>query len=413
MQVFKCAMRIIRANLGVPLVFIVILSFMGVFIALSIDSDNGSNDFERCAVNFAVVDRDDSELSQGIVNFLEQDNTRVFVEDTPIALQDLVAKGKVALLLIIPNGYGEHFVQAALAGEDVPIIDVANGYSSMEGALANQSVSEYLGLVRSLLAANAASSNINQPSIAKSSEAINLTDTLQKAADLAQQEAKVNVLESQSQTSVSTRFVTYLQFCVMTVFMGLFSCVGLLLIRLNQPDTRKRNLVSPVKFISLNLQSVLACGVVALFAWVWTFGLGLVVFPQVINEVGLLGVTFCALALLVFCLVPLGAASLFVRFSTSALACTAVAIICGQALGFFSGGWIPLDLMEDSVRTVAHWLPGFWYAEVCSLSMHLGSTPSFTTFVPVLQTLGVLFLFGAALLALSLVVGKARQRQSS
>ena len=47
MQVFKCAMRIIRGNIVFPIIYIIGLSFMGIFMAASFDFDMNENGLER------------------------------------------------------------------------------------------------------------------------------------------------------------------------------------------------------------------------------------------------------------------------------------------------------------------------------------------------------------------------------
>lgn len=85
MQVFKCAMRIIRGNIIFPIIYIVGLSFMGIFMAASFDFDMNENGLERYSCNFSVIDRDGSKLSDAIASQLAQHGTQVVVEDTPLA----------------------------------------------------------------------------------------------------------------------------------------------------------------------------------------------------------------------------------------------------------------------------------------------------------------------------------------
>lgn len=154
MQVFKCAMRIIRGNIIFPIIYIVGLSFMGIFMAASFDFDMNENGLERYSCNFSVIDRDGSKLSDAIASQLAQHGTQVVVEDTPLAIQDAVAKGATDYLLIIPEGYETDFVEAAHADEDAPSMETVFSYYSMEGELVDQSVNGFLGMVRSLAMAS-------------------------------------------------------------------------------------------------------------------------------------------------------------------------------------------------------------------------------------------------------------------
>ena len=244
MQVFKCAMRIIRGNIIFPVIYIVGLSFMGIFMAASFDFDMNENGLERYSCNFSVIDRDDSELSDAIASQLAQHGTQVVVEDTPLAIQDAVAKGATDYLLIIPEGYETDFVEAAHADEDAPSMETVFSYYSMEGELVDQSVNGFLGMVRSL---------------AMASPETPTADIIDRAANYSSERAQVAVIEQSTAISKSDRFVFYLQWSTYTLFAGITVCVGLLVTTLGRVDVRRRNLSSPLNFASYNLQLGAAC----------------------------------------------------------------------------------------------------------------------------------------------------------
>ena len=62
MQVFKCALEVILRNKVFPLVYIVGLSFMGLFMSWSFDFESTGGTFELAQATYAVIDRDQSEL---------------------------------------------------------------------------------------------------------------------------------------------------------------------------------------------------------------------------------------------------------------------------------------------------------------------------------------------------------------
>ena len=64
MQVFKCAMRIMRASFAFPLIYVVGLSFMSVVLAFSAVplDDRPSDGFERAEYAYSIIDRDNSTI---------------------------------------------------------------------------------------------------------------------------------------------------------------------------------------------------------------------------------------------------------------------------------------------------------------------------------------------------------------
>lgn len=397
MQVFKCAMRIIRGNIIFPIIYIVGLSFMGIFMAASFDFDMNENGLERYSCNFSVIDRDGSELSDAIASQLAQHGTQVAVEDTPLAIQDAVAKGATDYLLIIPEGYEADFVEAAHADEDAPSMETVFSYYSMEGELVDQSVNGFLGMVRSL---------------AMASPETPMADIIDRAANYSSERAQVAVIEQSTAISKSDRFVFYLQWSTYTLFAGITVCVGLLVTTLGRVDVRRRNLSSPLSFASYNLQLSAACMAVTLLAWAWTFCLGLVAFPDAAGQIEPGGLALCALSMLAYCMVPLALGFLLGQVGANGIVCNATGNIVGMVVSFFGGAWISLDLMTPEIVTLAHLLPGYWYSSACSAAAHAPAIMDSATLELVLSHVGVLLLFALALLCVSLVAGCKRLQTS-
>lgn len=69
--------------------------------------------YESAEVPFAVIDRDQSDLSRSVAAFLEERGTSVEVADEARACQDAVATGLVDYLLIVPAGFEEGYLAAA------------------------------------------------------------------------------------------------------------------------------------------------------------------------------------------------------------------------------------------------------------------------------------------------------------
>lgn len=397
MQVFKCALRVMRAQIIFPLIYIVGLSFMGVFMAQSFDFENAEETFSPERGAYAVIDRDGSELSAGITTHLAAQGDEVAVADSPRAFQDAVAKGTVNYLLIVPEGFGEDFVRAARAGEELPQMETVFSYYSMEGAYLDEGVNSYLSCARTLA--------LTDPSAT-------LAHIAEESLAVASAKAEAFILPSANARSAADRFAFYLQWSTYTSFAGITVCIGMLTSTLGRSDVRRRNLASPLRFASYNLQLALACALATLFAWGWVFGLGLIAFPEAVAQMSTAALGWCAISLAGFCLIPLGLGYLLGQLGANGFIANAVGNICGLVASFFGGAWISLDLMTPEVLALAHCLPGYWYCTACQQAAHLSAAPSLDALAPVLQCIGVMLLFALALFCVALVVGKMRTRTS-
>ncbi len=394
MQVFKCALRIIRGNLVFPLVYIVGLSFMGLFMAISFDFGDSTSDFQRPEYDFAVIDRDGSELSQAVTEVLAAQGEAVSVPDEKLAIQDAVAKGQTDYLLIIPPGYGEEFARAVRNGGDLPQMETVFSYYSMEGAFVDEVVNGYLGLVQTL--------SITDPTLS-------LGEAAREAQGFVAQKAQASVLDFATKVNEADRFVFYLQWSTYTLFAGIVVCVGLLTSIMGRADVRRRNLASPLTYASYNGQLILACLTVTFFSWMWTFGLGLGAFPDAVAHIAFEGIALCALSMLLFCLVACAFGFLLGALGANTMTCNAVGNIVGMVSSFLGGAWISLDLMSPQVAQLAQWFPSYWYSRACQLAAHVA--PGSAT-GEIFQCLGVLLLFVLALFSVAALVGKLRTQTS-
>lgn len=394
MRVFKCAMRIIRGNIVFPIVYIIGLSFMGIFMAQSFDFGGIEQALSEKNVEYAIVDRDESALSEGIAEFLDERGVRVSVEDSEIAFQDAAAKGQVDYLLIIPEGYERNFLSAVRSGSELPQMEVVFSYYSSKGALMDETVASYLGLVRTLVLEDP-----NAP----------FDQVLSVALGLAQDRAEMKVLAVGSPVSEADRFTFYLEWSTYTLFAGIVVCIGMLISTMNRADVRRRNLSSPISYASYNVQLALSCAVFALVACVWTYALGLIVFSEAAAAIAVEGLALCFLSVLGYSAMALAFGFMLGQFGASRIMCNALGNLIGMIISFLGGAWISLDVLSPEVIALAHWLPGFWYTDACQMSAHLGTGESMSV---VFVDIGVLALFALAFLSIGFVAAKRKLQTS-
>lgn len=436
MQVFKCAMCIIKSNIIFPIIYIIGLSFMGIFMAQSFDFGGIEEEINSKNVNFSIVDRDGSQLSESIAELLDEHGIRVEIEDERMAFQDAVAKGKTDYILVIPDGYEADFRSAVLNGEEVslnslndgdmakyssadealqsellqdellqsdisqdeiPQMDVIFSYYSIEGMLLDEAVNSYLGVVRTMILENPNES---------------MDGILAKSSEIVTEGANVHVIDTGDGMSEADRFTFYLSWSTYTLFAGIVVCVGVLISTTNRADVRRRNLASAMSYLSYNLQLALACAVLAIAAFAWTFILGVIAFPNAAASMSTEGLLLSALSVFAYSLMALAFGFMIGQFGAGSLVCNAVGNIVGMVISFMAGAWISLDLMSPEVIAIAHWLPGYWYSSACQASADLisGVGANIADIQAILVDIGVVFLFAVALLGIGMVAAKRRSQ---
>lgn len=384
MRVFKCALKVTFRNPLFLLIYTVALSFMGVAMAHGVTSaqSDAYDVVESAQTSYAVIDRDGSVESQGIACYLETVGTPVEILDDDLAMQDAVATGQVDYLLIVPEGWGDSFAHAATEGDASPTMESVYSFYSAEGALMDADVANYTGVLAACIAA------------APGAEPEQWVDDAFAAAKT---RAKANLAPS-AETELAPEFTFFLQFSIYSLLASVVVCVSMLLSKLNRTDVRRRNLTSPVSYMSYTVQTMFACFVLMLIIDAWVFCLGMACFSESVVQLGAQKVAFMGATVIVFSLVALGLGVLLGQLGVGSTAANGAGNIVALVLSFLGGAWVPLAIVPEAVRVVARFLPGIWYSEALVT----------TDVIQMLECWGVLLLFAAALFVVALTVGKLR-----
>lgn len=396
MQAFKAALRIVMNHPVYLLVYVGFLSLMGVFITSSINVGVDGTEYTASKAPFAVIDRDGSPLSESLTAFLSQQGERVEVADDPFALQDAVATGQARYLLIVPEGYGEEFLEAARSGEAEPTLESSFSYGTMAGTLVDEQVNQYLGLVRA-----AAALEPDAPA----------ASVLSRADEAASATAEVETMQTPNGAAPADQFAFYLQWGTYTMTAAVVVCVGLLMSAFNRTDLYRRNLVSPMSSLRLGMQKAGASLLVTALVWAITSGIGLAAFGSSLADVPPAAVALTLACAFAFALVPLTIGFLLGQLGASEMMANAVGNISGMVMSFLGGAWISIELMGPEIQMVSRFIPTSWYTDAVSKSVHL-TDMTFASVAPVLGDMGIVLLFAAALFAVALVAGRVRMRSS-
>lgn len=392
MSSFRTCLKILWGNKMALMVYVVLLSLLGVLMGLESGHGNATT-YERAQANVAVIDRDGSVLSRALGAHIERGNDVEAIADDPLAIQDAVAKGSVSYILVIPNGWGQGLMDAAAAGTSVPDLETYVSYQSAEGSLVDV---ETTGYAQGLYG-NAATLGGSQK------EVVSLTDG-------AMEEHTVMSIARQDTTPLSDAFELACKFSTYPILAGISVCIAVLMESLNAEAVLDRRLVAPTTTRRRNGGLLAVCSLLGVGVWAWTFGLNVLAFAReelVVSfvQVMLVGGSLAAYA---FFSVAIGFLLGQLRLSTNAT--NAFANIAGMALSFLGGAWVSTSLLPDTLVTLAHFTPAYWCCEVVKSAVSMVNV-SWETVLPLLGQIGVVTLFGLAVLTMALLVGRTKGRE--
>ena len=383
MNTCKTALRVIWAHkfylllylVGMSLIMIVIGS-TNVQAAIRANASSSIGRFEPARAKVVVINRDcgnqvGCELGQGLKKYLGKSAQLVAVEDKPQALQDANVSGKSDLIVIIPDGYGQRFLDAledtsvqARNGDKTPgfpKVETAASYNSSRGSLAQLQVDSYFDALRTALLTGLGQNG----SMELHSSAAVKDAAAYAVAHYAGNQPHVGIHASQKNDdgSLLKGFAMTVGLAAFPLMTALTVCVATLFGAFSSPDRHRRLLASPIRSSSLNGQELTAALILAGISW--AYYVALVAFSMAASGVSMasLGwenVLLSFFAMLVFAVSSASFGFMLAQFNPSSSLINSVGVIFGLVVmftsGSSSGGPLP-----PVMQTIGKLTPGWWY----------------------------------------------------
>lgn len=395
MQVFKTALRIFFKHPIYIMIYIFWLSVMAVFIGMNV-AGTPQAEFTENRPDIAIIDRDKSDLSEGLADFLNDYTTVVEIEDSRRAMQDAVAQERVQYIMLIPEGFEGDFLDALESDASTPHFETVVNHESIAANMMDGLVDKYLSTVQVYLQTD---------TTASSEEAVGLA-----RSDMAHS-AQATLVQLRESSAVSQQWIMYMSFSGYTIMLSIIICVGVVMAAFNRTDIRRRDISSATSALSVNLQVAAASLIITLLSWAWVSILGLLIFGESLAGVSPTIIVMSLLSLLAFCSVPLSLGFFLGLLSVNELIMNAAGNILALAFSFLGGIWISLDLLSENVLAFAHFIPTFYYSDALLQTAGLRDF-STTSLAPIFGNMGIMLLFAAVIFVVALVVARLRAQSA-
>ena len=383
MQAFKLYFKIFkRSALASMMIYVVIFGVIMIMYS-STAGNNVTTSFtaEKCKV--AVINNDNSEFSDTLENYIEKRSASVKIKNDDQSIKDAMFFRKAEYILIIPDGYGEAFLngtQMELKTKTIP--------NSTSGIFMDLMVNNYL---KTFKLYKTGASNLSFDQIAanvKSDLAITTKVDLTKNA----------VNDQLSLQNFYFDFLGYPLICVLILGVAIVMNI------INAKDVKRRNLCSPINSTKFSLQIFLGNAVLAIVIWALFSIYPLIVFrSKMLNFQGF----FFFLNSFIFVLVCLSLSFLIGNIA-SKNAVNPIANVLGLGGAFLGGAFVPQSMLSDTVKNIAVIDPIFWFVKANDI---IGSQTIFdaATTKPILSNMLIELAFAAAFLAIALVIIKQKR----
>ncbi len=384
MQAFKSYLKILNHNKGGIIIYVIIFMVITVLFS-SIGKDSTATGFAMTQLDVAVIDRDNTDASKGLTNYIGSIHNIVDIDDTKESMQDNLFYRNVNYILIIPEGYGEQLSQ----GNIDEIINNVKVPNSFEGIFVDRQVDQYLKTMVSYVKSGY-----------DTKEALSLT------TDNLKVETTVSMLEENTSSEDSGTDPIFFYYQYMAYVLLCITIVGLgpILMVFNKPDLKKRIDVSALNLKTKNRQLITFSIVFSIALWsIFVILSGILFGKSIFTTTGL----FCMCNSLIFSFICLAITYLITMIFKSLNSISSVSNVLGLGMSFLCGVFVPQEVMAPSVLNASRILPAYWYIHAHNtIVKYIGSSSQIRT---ILADFGIQLGFAVALLAICLMVSKMKR----
>ncbi len=387
MEVFKIYFKIFKKRaLLMTIIFLVIFTF--ILSIFGSNNESSENVFEVEKVKIAIIDRDKSDLSINLSEYIEEKCNYIELKDDEKVIKDALFFNEVSYVLIVPEGYEKDFID--LEKNSLQSIKKPTATNTF---LMDEIIKGYMDTVSIYKKSGL---EIDYSAIKKdlSSEAnVDFSD-----------EKNTN---DKPENSDGMNLVGVMNFSSYPILAILTFAISTIMIAFNDKEIIKRNNAAPIKSNKFSIQLLLGNLVITIIVYLVLMAVPfLMYFENSLNSKSiLLYLNTFVFTLMVLCLSFL--MGLVAKKSTISAISNSVAL--GST--FLGGAFIPQDFLSEFVKKISLFNPTFWYIKNNNFISEIGQFDGENIKTYVLNVF-IQISFGVLFISISLLINNKRKNMN-
>lgn len=380
MTVFKGYLKIMKQNMPI------ILLYMGVFFAITLMIQASTRQsmggvYQAESVKIGFVDEDGGSLAQGFQEYLEKYHEVIPMENDKKKLQENLFYQNIQYIVKVPDGFEE---KCLMQDEKLSVTKIPGSYTSF---YVDQQINSFLNSAKTYYAAGY--------TVEETVKAVN-----------EKEKPKVTMLDESGNAGVIPGYNYYYRFIPYMMINILCYVLGNILSAFHKTDIRKRMQASAVSVQRQNLEALLAAFLFGIILFGISIAGGFVLYGEELMSSE--GILYYMLNAFIMMVVALAMSYLVGMLTNSINALNGIVNTLSLGMGFMCGVFVPMEVMGKGVKTVAQFLPVYWYEKINVMLSEFGTVTG-SIRVEIFQAFGIQLVFAVAILCVAMVVGK-RQR---
>lgn len=380
MTVFKTFLKILNKNKIMVIIYTVLLLLFG---GINMNSNEKATNFIASKPDILIVNRDEEVgITKDFIKYITENSNTPIVADNEDARNDALFYEDVDYIVYIPENFHNDFMNG-----ETPEIEIKRS-GDYNSEFAEMLIKRYLSVAK------------NYRKSFKTEEEI-----IEKTNETLSKNVEANIT-SKLDTNSLNRVAFYYNFASYSITACLIYIICTVLQVFNSEKIRKRTVISSKDYKKHNRELLLSNCIYSLVVW------GLYVIASFVllgdTMMGYHGMLF-VLNALIFTINATALSFLIGSLVSNKNAITGIVNVIGLGSSFLCGVFVPLEYLPNSVKTIAHVLPTYYYVknnECISILENL----NFETFKPLMQNSLILITFTIVFIIISNFIASKKRK---
>ena len=380
MTVFKAFLKILNKCKFVVLLYTVFLIGFGAF---NMQTSDNSTSFVASKPDILIINNDENKgITKNLIKYLKDNANTPEVENNKEAIDDALFYREVAYIIYIPENYREDF----LNGEN-PEIEVKST-GDYGAAYAEMLLSRYINVA-----------NTYEKTSNDENELIKqINNTLDKKVDVE--------VTSKLDTNNLEKAAFYFNFANYSLLAGCVYVICLILSSFKEEKIRKRTIISSMDDRKHNRILLLANSLFGIALWAIYVLISFILVGDIMFTMnGLLYI----INSFIFTICSVVIALLIGNLVINKEAINGIVNVVALGSSFLCGAFVPMMWLPDSVLTMAHVLPSYYYISTNEAIKSLESF-DFETLRPIFTNMIILGLFIIGFIIVTNIVSHKKRK---
>lgn len=378
MTIFKTFLKVLN-KCKVPIILYTV--FLIGFGGFNMQTSDNSTNFVASKPDILIINKDEEKgITKNLIDYIKNNSNIIDIKDTEEAVNDALFYRDVNYIIYIPENYREDF----LNGENPKIEIKSTG--DYQAAFSEMLLERYINVA-----------NIYQKNIESEEELINkINETISKQTEIE--------ITSKLDTNNLSKATFYYNFANYSILAGCVYVICLILSSFKEEKIRKRTIVSSMNYKEYNRKLLLSNSLFAIVMWIAYVVLSFILVGNIMFTThGLIYI----INSFIFTICAVSIAFLIENLVFNKNAINGIVNVVALGSSFLCGSFVPMDWLPDSVISIAHILPSYYYISNNEMVADL-EVINYDTIQPILLNMGIVLLFALGFVIITNVISKRK-----